>query len=127
MTAIMIILIIFGTIGAIIIAPMYFRSQERQRMLELLRASIEKGEPVPDNLTEVISRSAAKMPAAVSPQRDLRVGIIWLGVAVGLAAMGWAIGWDEPDAAYPMFGIACFPAFIGIAFIVMYFLNRKRA
>jgi hypothetical protein len=126
MTAILIILIIFGTIGAVIIAPMYFRSQERQRMLELLRASIEKGEPVPDNLTEVISRSAAKMPASVSPQRDLRVGIVWLGVGVGLAALGLAISFDNPDGFYPLLGVACFPAFIGIAFVVMYFLNRKQ-
>ena len=45
---------------------------------------------------------------------------------MGLAAMGWAIGFDEPDAALPMVGIAAFPAFIGIAFIVMFLLNRGR-
>jgi hypothetical protein len=125
MVAVMIILIIFGTIAAVIIAPMYFRSLERQRMLETVRIAIEKGEPMPDNLTEAISR-AAKTPMPASPQRDLRVGIIWLGVAVGLGAMGWMIGFEEPDAAYPVLGIACFPAFIGLAFIVMSFLNRGR-
>jgi hypothetical protein len=40
--------------------------------------------------------------------------------------MGWAIGYDDPDATYPLIGIACFPAFIGIAFIVMSFLNKSR-
>ena len=125
MTAIMIILIIFGTIGAVIIAPMYFRSQERQRMLETVRIAIEKGEPMPENLTEAIARTA-KAQAPVSPQRDLRTGIIWLGIGVGLAAMGVLLGYDDPDATYPLIGIACFPAFIGIAFIVMSFLNRPR-
>jgi hypothetical protein len=122
----MIILIIFGSIAAVIIAPMYFRSQERQRMLETVRIAIEKGEPMPDNITEAISRSA-KMPLPVSPQRDLRTGIIWLGVGVGLAAMGVLLGYDDPDAVYPMIGIACFPAFIGLAFIIMSFLNRGRS
>jgi hypothetical protein len=64
--------------------------------------------------------------APPTPQTDLRTGIIWLGVGVGLAAMGWAIGYDDPDATYPLIGIACFPAFIGIAFIVMSFLNKSR-
>ncbi|HSV03229.1 MAG TPA: DUF6249 domain-containing protein [Phenylobacterium sp.] len=121
----MILLIIFGSITAMVIAPMYFRSQERQRMMEMMRISIEKGEPMPENVTEAISRTArARLPP--SPQRDLRTGIIWLGVGVGLAAMGVALNYDDPDATWPMIGIACFPAFIGIAFIVMYFLNRGR-
>lgn len=94
-------------------------------MLEMMRVAIEKGEPMPENVTEAISRSARIRPA-LSPQRDLRTGIIWLGVGVGLAAMGLALNFDDPDATMPMIGIACFPAFIGIAFIVMYFLNRDR-
>ena len=125
MVAIMILLIIFGSITAMVVAPMYFRSQERQRMLEMMRVAIEKGEPMPENVTEAISRSARIRPA-LSPQRDLRTGIIWLGVGVGLAAMGLALNFDDPDATMPMIGIACFPAFIGIAFIVMYFLHRDR-
>jgi hypothetical protein len=121
----MIVLIIFGTIAAVIIAPMYFRSQERQRMLETVRLAIEKGEPMPDNVTEAISRSV-KTPLPVSPQRDLRTGIIWLGVGVGLAAMGLALNFEDPEATWPMIGISAFPVFIGLAFIAMSFLNRDR-
>lgn len=113
----------FVMIAAIVIVPRYFKSQERQKMAETLRAAIEKGQPLPSEVVDAIS-SGVKVPP--SPQRDLRTGIIWLGVGVGLAAMGWAIGFDEPDAALPMVGIAAFPAFIGIAFIVMYLLNRER-
>lgn len=125
MVAIVILLIIFGSITVMVVAPMYFRSQERQRMLEMMRVAIDKGEPMPENVTEAISHSA-KIRPPLSPQRDLRTGIIWLGVGVGLAAMGIALNFDDPDATMPMIGIACFPAFIGIAFIVMYFLNRGR-
>jgi len=92
-------------------------------MAETLKAAIERGQPLPTEVVDAIS-SGVKTPP--SPQRDLRTGIVWLGVGVGLAAMGWAIGFEDPDATFPMLGIACFPAFIGLAFIAMFFLSRGR-
>ncbi|THD76201.1 MAG: hypothetical protein E7812_16585 [Phenylobacterium sp.] len=114
----------FGMVAAIVIVPRYFKSMERQKMAETLKAAIERGQPLPAEVVDAIS-SGVKTPP--TPQRDLRTGIVWLGVGVGLAAMGLAIGFEEPDAAYPMMGIACFPAFIGLAFVVMSFLNRGRS
>ena len=110
-------------IAVIVIVPRYFKSIERQKMAETLRAAIEKGQPLP---TEVVDAISSGVKAPPSPQRDLRAGIVWLGVGVGLAAMGWALSFDDPDATMPLVGIACFPAFIGLAFIAMYFLNRDR-
>ena len=49
------VLIPFGfmaMIAAIVIAPRYFRSQERQKMAELLRASIERGQPLPQEMID---------------------------------------------------------------------------
>ena len=39
--------------------------------------------------------------------------------------MGWVIGFSEPDATYPMLGVAAFPAFIGLAFLVIALVSRK--
>lgn len=116
---------IFGCImiAAIVIVPRYFQSMERQKMAETLKAAIEKGQPLPTEVVDAIS-SGVKTPP--SPQRDLRTGIIWLGVGVGLAGMGFALSFEDADATFPLIGIACFPAFIGLAFIAMYFLNRDR-
>ncbi|HEY0438273.1 MAG TPA: hypothetical protein VGC92_16650, partial [Phenylobacterium sp.] len=61
-----------------------------------------------------------------SASRDLRTGLIWLGVAVGLASMGLALSFEEPDALYPLLGISAFPGFIGVAFIVMWAVARER-
>lgn len=113
----------FAMIAAIVIVPRYFKSLERQKMAETLKVAIEKGQPLPSEVVDAIS-SGVKSPP--SPQRDLRTGIVWLGVGIGLAAMGVALGFEEPDATFPLIGIACFPAFIGLAFIAMYFLNRGR-
>ena len=116
---------IFGCImiAAIVIVPRYFQSMERQKMADTLRAAIEKGQPLPTEVVDAIS-SGVKTPP--SPQRDLRTGIIWVGVGVGLAAMGYALSFEDAEATFPLIGIAAFPTFIGLAFIAMYFLNRDR-
>jgi len=113
----------FAMIAVIVVAPRYLKSQERQKMADTLRAAIDKGQPLPPQVVEALSSDVKPPP---SPQRDLRLGLIWLGVAIGLAGMGIAIGFDDPDWTYPMIGIACFPGFIGAAFIVMSILSKDR-
>ena len=110
-------------IAAIVIVPRYFQSQERQKMAETLKAAIEKGQPLPTEVVDAIS-SGVKTPP--SPQRDLRTGIIWLGVGLGFAGLGVALSYEEADATMPMLGIAAFPAFIGLAFIILSFINKNR-
>jgi hypothetical protein len=114
---------LFIMIGAIVIAPRYFRSMERQKMADTLRVAIEKGQPLP---AEVVDAMASNTKLPPSPARDLRTGIIWLGVAVGLAVFGIALGYAEPDATYPLIAIAAFPGFIGLAFIVLGLINRNK-
>ncbi len=114
---------LFAMIAAIVVFPSYFKSQERQRMAEALRASIDKGEPLPPEVVAAISQNVKPTP---SPGRDLRTGIIWLGVGVGLAVCGVVGGLDNPDVTYPLCAAAAFPAFIGIAFIVLGLINRPK-
>jgi len=114
---------LFAMIGAIVIIPRYFKSLERQKMAETLRTAIEKGQPLPPEVVDAMSKDVKSPP---SPQRDLRTGIIWLGVAIGFAAMGIALGFEEPDATFPMIAVACFPGFIGLAFIVMSLVTKDR-
>ncbi|MCI3133865.1 DUF6249 domain-containing protein [Phenylobacterium aquaticum] len=123
MQAVMIVLIIFGSIASLFLVPAYLKSQERQKLQDTLRAAIEKGQPLPPEVIEAMT-SDVKVRPKPSPQRDLRVGIVWVGVAVGLAAMGLAISFEDADALYPMLGIAAFPGFIGLAFILISFFGR---
>lgn len=123
MEAVLVPIAMFAMITAIVIVPNYFKSQERQKMAETLRAAIDKGEPLPPEVISAISRDV-KLPP--SPGRDLRTGIIWVGVAVGIAAFGIALGFEEPDATFPLIACAAFPGFIGLAFVVLGLINRTK-
>ena len=126
MTSVMIVLIIFGSIASLFIVPRYFKSLERQKMAETLRIAIEKGQPLPTEVIDAMSSNVRSPVQLPSPQRDLRTGIIWLGIGIGFAALGLTVSFEEPDALFPMLGVASFPTFIGLAFIVLGLLNKQK-
>ena len=126
MEPVFIVAIIFGTIAAVIITPFWLRTQERIRVQETLRAAIESGQPMPTEMMETAARNINIRPAP-SPSRDLRTGIIWLGVGLGFVAMGIALGYEEPESTIPLIACAAFPVFIGLAFIVLSFVNRPKS
>ena len=126
MEPVFIVAIIFGTIAAVIITPFWLRTQERIRVQETLRAAIESGQPMPTEVMESAARNINIRPAP-SPSRDLRTGIIWMGIGLGFVAMGIALGYEEPDSTVPLIACAAFPVFIGLAFIVLSFVNRPKA
>ncbi|CAN7387071.1 DUF6249 domain-containing protein [Phenylobacterium sp. LjRoot164] len=113
----------FAMIAAIVIVPRYLKSQERQKLQETLRASIEKGAELPPEVVQALTSDAKAPP---SSYRDMRAGIIWLGVAIGFASLGVAVSFSEPDALYPMLGVAAFPGFIGLALIALSFISRGK-
>ena len=125
MEGILVPITLFLVIGAVIVAPRYFKSREREALQATLRAAIEKGQPLPPEVIDAISHDARPMPSA---GRDLRAGIIWLGVAFGLVGCAYALGYSEDaaDAFWPTLAFAAFPGFIGLAYIVMSLLNRGR-
>lgn len=115
----------FAMIAALVIVPRYFKSQERMRLSETLRAAIEKGQPLPPEVIEALA-SDTKPVRQPSAFRDLRTGLIWLGVAAGFVGLGLASNYSQPDWGLPMVGVAAFPGFIGLAFVAISFLARGR-
>lgn len=114
----------FLMVVAIVVIPAWLKSRERREMQATLRAAIEKGQPLPPEVIEALSRENVKPPATAA--RDLRLGVIWLAVALGVAVMGWGFSFEEPNILYVLGGIAAVPGFIGLAFIVLSVFNKNR-
>ena len=126
----MAVLSVFGTITAIIVGPSYLKSRERREMQETVRRAIDKGQPLPPEVIDAMTKDVTKnLP---SRTRDIRRGIIWLAVGVGIAAfslinsMSWGNdGWNN-HVGDGMLGIAAIPVTIGLAFIVLSFFNKNK-
>ncbi|MGC1304069.1 MAG: DUF6249 domain-containing protein [Caulobacteraceae bacterium] len=132
--------IIFAFLAAIIIVPQYLRYRDRARLHETLRVAFEKGQPVPPELIDALQARRRGVPpvdlpvypTADAPQRDLRRGVIWLAVGLGLVAVGGAFygglynvgGSEETFGTFAALG--AIPAFIGLAYLGLWFFGRNR-
>jgi len=111
-------------IAAIVVGPALLKSRERREMQATLRSAIEKGQPLPADVIDALSRENIKPVATAA--RDLRVGVILLAVSVGFALFGYSFSFVEPEAVYPISGIAAIPGMIGLAFIVLSVFNKNK-
>lgn len=129
MTPILIVLIVFSAITAIIFGPSYLKSREKREIQETVRHAIDKGQALPPELIDAMTRDvASKLP---SRTRDLRRGVIWLAVGLGISAFGLLsdMGWDQQEfdnIGNGLLGVAAIPATIGLAFIVLSFFNPNK-
>ena len=129
MTPILIVSIVFSAITAIVFGPSYLKSREKREMQTTIRHAIDKGQDLPPELIDAMTRDvASKLP---SRTRDLRRGVIWLAVGIGFAAFSYLsnLGWNDHDmegASAAMMGLAAIPATIGLAFIVLSFFNPNK-
>ncbi|PZR36187.1 DUF6249 domain-containing protein [Caulobacter segnis] len=110
-------------IVAIVVLPFYFKSKERREMQATIRTAIEKGQPLPPEVIETLTKSVKLPPSRL---RDIRTGVMWLAVGLGLAAFGVVIGREEGEALTPLLAVACMPAFIGVAYIILSFFNPNK-
>ncbi len=121
----------FGTVVAIFFGPTYLRSRERREVQETVRRAIDKGQEMPPEVIDALTRDVKKnLPSST---RDIRRGVIWLAVGVGLSAFSLitTYGWGGRDdwgsnVDNGLLGLAAIPITIGLAFIVLSFFNKNR-
>lgn len=134
-------LIFFGFLAAVIIVPQVLKSNDRRRMYDTLRTAYERGQPVPPELLDAMTRrgrvaddvadaySAHLRPAV---DRDLRRGVILLAVGLGLVLVGAAFyaglydvgGAPETFASFAAMGAV--PGCIGLAFLGLWWFGRGK-
>lgn len=80
-------------------------------MQDTIRLALDKGEVLSPELIDRLGHPKAPK------DKDFRLGIIWVAVAIGFALLAFAI--PEEDAFRPMLGVAAFPGVIGIAYLIL--------
>ncbi len=131
----MVTIAFFLLVAAIVIGPQYLRMRERERLHETLRQAYAAGQPPPADLLEALqaTRQSRPNPTPVDPVgRDLRLGVIWLSIGVALVLIGgafYAMLYSQGGAVETLCSfaaIAAVPACVGLAFLLLFWLGRKR-
>uniref|UniRef100_B0SWJ2 DUF6249 domain-containing protein n=1 Tax=Caulobacter sp. (strain K31) TaxID=366602 RepID=B0SWJ2_CAUSK len=115
----------FAMIAAIVIVPKYLQARERRETQATVRAAIEKGQPLPPELIEAISKDV-RVGKVSSSHRDMRIGVILLAVSAGVALTGVALGGINDNAMFGTVSGAAVPGMVGLAFVILSFFNPNK-
>ena len=108
-----------AVLGPVLLIALFFwlRFKSRRDMQDTIRVALDKGQELSPELIDRLGHP--KEPK----DKDLRLAIIWLALAVGLALIGFAV--PDPDAFRGTLAGAAFPFTIGTAYLIMHkFTNR---
>ena len=97
----------------------WFRYRTRSEMQATIRSAIDKGQ---DLSPEIIDRLGH--PKA-SKHRDLRLSLLWIAIALATGVFGAMIPEPEGNAQQVFAGIASFPLFIGIAYLLIWYVSER--
>ena len=110
----MIPIVMFLSIAVVVGLMLWFKHRNRADMQQTIRLALDKGQELSPELIDRLGHAKA------GAKQDLRLALIWLALALGLALCGWAV----PDpTGYTLRGClagAAFPLAIGVAYLIMY-------
>lgn len=128
-TPVFIVFTIFASIVAVVVGPSYLKSRERREMQLTVRHAVDKGQTLPPELIDAMTKDVQKnLP---SRTKDIRKGVLSLAAGVGIAGFGLVVEgtshiWGG-NGQGALLGIACIPSAIGVAFIILGFFNPNKA
>jgi len=105
-------IVMFVGLTVVFCTLFWFRYRARREMQETFRMALDKGQEL---TPEVIDRLGHPKP---SKDKDLRLGVIWLSLAVGLVLIGFAV--PDEDALRGLLAGAAFPFAIGVAYLILH-------
>lgn len=119
MSEMMVPIVLFITIGTVIVLAYYLKYRGRQDIQTTVRAAIERGESLSPELIETLAMSLS------SPYADLRKGVI--SMALGAAGIAFAALLGKENATGPLMAISAFPIMVGVAYLgLWFFIGRNR-
>jgi hypothetical protein len=131
-------LVFFTFLAVVIVVPQVLKSRDRAKMYETMKAAYDKGQPLPPEMVAAMSPRSTELEDAyysssqMQASRDLRRGVVWLSIGIGLFLMGaitYAGLYSYGGAIESFMGFGLFgaiPFCIGLAFMALWFFGRTR-
>ena len=113
-------IVMFVSLAAVFSLWFYFRYKAREATQQTFRLALEKGSELSP---EFIKQLGEPEP---SKDKDLRRGLVWLALAVGLALCGLAVPDPSGDALKGCLAGAAFPFSIGVACMIMWRYGARK-
>lgn len=108
----------FISVATVMIVWLYLKHRSRVEMQQTFRLALDKGNELSP---EFIKQLGEPEP---DKDRDMRRGLIWLSLALGLVLIGFAV--PEPEALRGLLAGAALPFCIGGAYMFMYLYGNKK-
>lgn len=119
MTEELIPIVMFIGLTVVFCALFWFRYRARREMQKTFRIALEKGHELSPEIIDRLGHPKA------SKDKDLRLGVIWLSLAVGLVLIGFAV--PDEDALRGLLAGAALPFAIGVAYLILHgFTDRNQ-
>jgi len=97
----------------------WFRYRARREMQETFRIALDKGHELTPEIIDRLGHPKA------SKDKDLRLGVIWTAIAVGMVLIGFAVPDPTGDALRGILAGAALPFAIGIAYMILYRFTER--
>ena len=111
-------IVMFTIIGIVFVVWFYFKFKSKVEAQQTIRLALEKG-------TELSPEFIKQIGEPEPPKdRDLRRGMIWIALGLGMVLL--ALGINDDEAIGPLMGTASFPALIGVAHLIMWRYGARK-
>lgn len=112
---------IVSVVGLTIILCLFFwfRYRTRGDMQATIRTAIEKGQELSPEAIDRLGNPKR------SQDKDLRLALLWIALALGMAVFGILIPDSDDEAQQVFLGMGAFPFFIGLAYLIMWRFTDK--
>lgn len=105
-------IIMFIAIAVVLCVVFWLRYKARHDMQSTFRAALDKGQELTPEIIDRLGHPKA------AKDKDMRSGIIWLSLAVGLVLIGFAV--PEPEALRGLLAGAALPFCIGAGYLILH-------
>jgi len=111
----------FAGLTVVLCLFFWFRYRTRSDLQGTIRTAIEKGQEL---TPEIIDRlGSPKAPR----DKDLRLSLLWIAIALGMGVLAFMVPDPAEQAETALLGVAAFPFFIGLAYLLMWRFGESRS